>query len=246
MRLEYNKRQFPLMAEMPVHIDKEFALKWLEECGQPWEDPYTSQPGLSSVNGEVAEKSYGAVEHLCLTGPDKHNKAKNGGHLRVGDEIGEMTSEGRREFTQKSWKTISARDKLRGRAGHLMNEYNWGDPYDFYKGSELQKHLTEAFKAPIIRVRYAKMIPGAVIPPHIDYNTTYAVRFIIPLKGTKGVRNVFWKGSEEFEYSMEPGKCYFLNIGFKHAVYHEGKEERVYLIGSLGGQQDIEAIRFDK
>ena len=45
---------------------------------------------------------------------------------------------------------------------------------------------------------------------------------------------------------MEPGKCYFLNIGFKHAVYHEGNEDRIYLIGSLGGQQDIEPLRIDK
>ena len=39
MRLELNKRQFPLMAEMPVHVDKDLCLRWLDECKEPWEDP---------------------------------------------------------------------------------------------------------------------------------------------------------------------------------------------------------------
>lgn len=226
--LDYKKYSFPLLAEMPVKPDMDIIKRFLERDDLVWEDPFTSQPGISMVNGEVAETTYETIDHLCLTGP-----------LDNDDQVGILNPEQRRDLSNKYWKDVSAKDKIKGDAGYLMNEYNWKHPLPFYKGTELHNHLTNLFEAPIIRVRYSKMKPGAFIPPHIDYNTTYAVRFIIPIEGSEGVVDRFWCRGEEFDFEMENGKCYFLNIGFKHAVFHNGPKTRVYLIGSLGGQEDI-------
>lgn len=228
MSLNYKKFNFPLVAEMPVKPDMEIIKSFLDTPGLEWEDPFTSQPGISMVNGEVAETTYETIEHLCLTGP-----------LDNEDIVGILSPEERRKLSNDYWKEVPVKSKIEGTAGHLMNEYNWKHPLPFYKDTALHKHLTDLFKAPIIRVRYSKMKPGAVIPPHIDYNTTYAVRFIIPIDGNEGVVDRFWCKNESQDFEMENGKCYFLNIGYKHAVYHNGPKTRVYLIGSLGGQEDI-------
>lgn len=241
--LENKKYSYPCVGELPKKPDMDLIKGFLDQPGLVWEDPFVSQPGISMVNGEVAETTLKTIEHLCLTGPSKHDNAKTGQAYR----LEEMSGEERRELSNKEWKNISVKDKLKGRAGHLMNEYNWGDPYDFYKDSELHKYITEFFAPdPIIRIRFSRMKPGAHIPPHVDYNTTYAVRFIIPISGNEGVINRFWYRGEEKDFFLENGKAYFLNIGFKHAVYHNGDKERLYLIGTLGGQSSIEPIKIDK
>lgn len=234
--LEHNKYKFPLCAEIPDRKPDMSIIKgFLEKPDLVWEDPFTSQPGISMVNGEVAETTFKTIQHLCLTGPSKHDSAKNGSGYRLQD----MSTEERRDLSNKEWKKVSPKDKLKGRAGHLLNEYNWGDPYSFYKDSELYQYMSTFFKAPIIRIRYSRMAPGAHIPPHLDYNTTYAIRFIIPIEGNEGVTNRFWFKGKEYDYYLENEKCYFLNIGHKHAVYHNGDKTRVYLIGTLGGQEDV-------
>ena len=42
---------------------------------------------------------------------------------------------------------------------------------------------------------------------------------------------------------MNMKTCYFLNIVYKHAVYHKGNDIRHYLMGSVAGQRDFECIR---
>ena len=125
-----------------------------------------------------------------------------------------------------------------------MDEHNWDEPVDFYKGTKLQKHLNSAFQDKLIRVRYSRMFPGGVVPKHIDYNTTYAMRFIIPISGNKGVTNTFWYNGEEIKVEMKEKRCYFLNIGYPHMVEHNGMGIRHYLMGSVAGQGDFECIRF--
>jgi hypothetical protein len=124
-----------------------------------------------------------------------------------------------------------------------MDEHNWDEPVDFYKDSTLQQHLNGAFQDKLIRVRFSRMRPGGQVPPHIDYNTTYAMRVIIPLGGCDGVENHFWVNGEHKVVELKAKRCYFLNIGYKHAVYHKGNDLRHYLIASIDGQKDFECIR---
>lgn len=247
-KLEYNKRNFPLCAEMPdKNPDMDLISSFLERHPDKWLDTFAAHPGITIATPEVAKDTFVGIDHLALTGPSKHDGRQTGEAYRIDSpDLVPEGSEERAAYTEQMSKVVTAKAKLQGRAGHLLNEYNWGEPADFYKDSDLQKHLTELFKAPIIRVKYSKMSPGSVINPHIDYNTTYAVRFIIPIDGNEGVENVFYDKGEKHVYNLEHGKVYFLNIGYKHAVFHNGPNVRRYLIGSLGGQQDILGLRIDK
>jgi hypothetical protein len=240
--LTHKKYNYPLCAEIPqLKPDMELIKRFMLEHDNMWLDNFTAHPGITLSNAQVAVDTFHLIDHIALTGPTE----------ATGDGIDNIAAvpedaEGRARHTEALGNVIRTKDKLSGKAGHLLNEYNWNKPADFYKDSYLQKHITDLFEAPVIRVRYSKMQPGAQITPHIDYNTTYAVRFIIPIDGNEGVENKFWNRTEENTYNLEHGKVYFLNIGYKHAVYHNGSKERRYLIGSLGGQQDIESIRNDK
>ena len=242
--LVHKKREFPYCAPMSLEPDMELIKSSMDSLADQWQDNFAAHPGICMTNGYVAEETYQKIDHIALTGPSKHDGALTGQAYRM-EDIPDA-SEDRRKLCETETPKLSAKDKLRGRAGHLLNEHNWGEPREFYKDTKLHKHITELFKAPVIRIRYSAMVPGATISPHIDYNTTYAVRFIIPIDGNEGVDNVFYDKGEEHVYNLEHGKCYFLNIGYKHAVYHRGDKVRRYLIGSLGGQQDILDLVLDK
>lgn len=221
--LEHKKHEYPAIAQLPIQPNLNLIRSFLEEHQDKWQDNYAAHEGLCVSNGKLADTSYGYVDHITLTAPNF-----------LAEEAP----------TTNMFENFSARNKIRKENIHpYMDEYNWSTPLDFYKDSYLHKHLNSLFKSPIIRVRISRSQPGFELPPHIDYNTTYAVRFIIPIKGNKGVINKFWYKGEEIEYEMEEGKAYFLNVGYKHAVYHNGNEPRYYLLGTLGGQEDIECLR---
>ena len=76
-----------------------------------------------------------------------------------------------------------------------------------------------------------------------NYDTTYAVRIIVPISGTNGVTNVFWPKNQRQELNMiADGSAYFLNVGYKHSVEHNGSEDRVALMFSLPTQEDIQDL----
>jgi len=243
-KLKYKKFDYPLCAEIPqLKPDMELITRFMNENNDLWLDNFTAHPGITLSNAQVAVDTFHLIDHIALTGPTQPQVINS--QLDSLSDIPE-DAEARSKLTSDLGNVIKTKDKLSGKAGHLLNEYNWGEPAEFYNNSELHNHITDLFEAPVIRVRYSKMQPGAQITPHIDYNTTYAIRFIIPIDGNEGVENKFWLKGEEKTFNLEHGKVYFLNIGYTHAVYHKGSSERRYLIGSLGGQQDIESIRYDK
>lgn len=224
--LEHRKHAYPVISELPIKPDMLLLKGFLEQHQDKWQDNYTAHEGICVNNGKVADATYNHLTHYHLTGPDF-----SAGEAPTTDL-----------FDNYSPKNKILKDEIHP----YMNEYNWATPKPFYEGTQLQKHLTSLFKAPIIRLRMSRMIPGAVVPPHIDYNTTYAVRFIIPISGNTGVVNRFWCKGEEFDFEMQEGKAYFLNVGYKHAVYHNGNDVRYYLLGTLGGQEDIECLRTNR
>ena len=71
-------------------------------------------------------------------------------------------------------------------------------------------------------------------------------RIVVPISGTANVTNAFWPRNQREEYNLEAdGSAYFLNIGYKHAVEHNGTEDRIALLFTLKSQEDVEdhAIR---
>jgi len=216
--LKYNKRNYPAISELPLELDYDIIDKFLQANQDKWQDNITAHKGLAVASNNIANDTYKHVEHFHLT-------------------------ECRKEEELESAEEYSTKDKLRRNIPFSMDEHNWDQPVDFYEGSELQKHLNEKFQDKLIRVRFSKMYPGGEVPPHIDYNTTYAMRFIIPLSGNKGVENHFWVNGEHIKVEMKEKRVYHLNIGYKHAVYHNGDNTRYYLMGSIAGQRDFECIR---
>lgn len=224
--LDNKKYQYPAVAKLPLNPNLLLMKGFLERNQDKWGSPYDQMPGLCLSEGDLAKSTYGQVEHICLTGPNQ-----------------KLDTENSQQYCETNHHKFSAKDKIRGRVDPLMDEYSWQHPLDFYDNTELQTHINSLFEAPVIRVKYSRLLPGKEIPPHIDYNTTYAVRFVIPLSGTDGVVNRFWYKGEVIEKNLKPGYVYFLNIGYKHQVIHNGTEPREIILGSLGGQQDIECIK---
>ena len=216
--LKYNKRNYPAIAPIDVNLDYNLIEDFLWEHYDKWQDNNTSHKGLAVASNNIANDTYKHVQHFHLTECKKE------------EELGDAAQ-------------YSTKDKLRRNIPFTMDEHNWDEPVSFYNGTTLQKHLNEAFQVKLIRVRFSRMFPNGFVPPHIDYNTTYAMRFIIPISGNNGVENHFWYNGEHKVVEMEEKKCYFLNIGYKHAVYHKGQGIRHYLMGSIAGQRDFECIR---
>lgn len=224
--LSNRKYQYPACAKLPKTPNLLLMLGFLERNEHRWGNPYEMLEGGCLAQGDLADATYGHVEHIPLTIPSKS-----------------LIVDNPRDHCETTHKNYSVKDKLRGNVDPWMDEYSWNKPQDFYDKTELQDHLESLFEAPLIRVKYSRLLPGKEIYPHVDYNTTYAVRFVIPLSGTDGVVNRFWYKGEILEYNLTPGNVYFLNIGYKHQVVHNGKKPRNIILGSLGGQQDIECIK---
>ena len=217
--LKYNKRHYPAIAELDIDLDYDLIENFLKLNYHRWQDNMTAHKGLAVASNHIAKDTYNAVQHFHLT-------------------------ECRKQESLETAQAYSTKDKLSRKIPYSMDEHNWDEPVDFYNGTELQKHLNTAFQDKLIRVRFSRMFPGGVVPKHIDYNTTYAMRFIIPISGNKGVTNTFWYNGEEIKVEMKEKKCYFLNIGYPHMVEHQGMGIRHYLMGSVAGQRDFECIRF--
>ena len=81
--------------------------------------------------------------------------------------------------------TASIKERLKRREEHLYNV-----PTENYTGSYFEKIVTQC-KAPASRIRITKLAPGKMIPWHVDYDVSYAVRCICPVYGGKNVINLF-------------------------------------------------------
>jgi hypothetical protein len=132
--------------------------------------------------------------------------------------------------------TADIKERLRRREEHLYNV-----PTDDFKGSYFEEIVSQ-FKAPTSRVRITKLAPGKIIPFHVDYDVSYAVRCILPIYGGKNVVNMFKRNGELEAYNLEDGNAYFLNIGFPHAVVNMSDKPRIAFMFSLDGQQDLDHV----
>ena len=219
--LKYNKRNYPAIAELDIELDYDLIENFMLDNYDRWQDNMTAHKGLAIASNQIADQTYNAVQHFHLTECNKNEPLETA-------------------------QAYSTKDKLKRKIPYSMDEHNWDEPVDFYKGTELQSHLNSAFQGKLIRVRYSRMFPGGVVPKHIDYNTTYAMRFIIPISGNQGVTNTFWYNGDEIKVEMKCKRCYFLNIGYPHMVEHQGMGIRHYLMGSIAGQRDFECIRLSQ
>ena len=102
--------------------------------------------------------------------------------------------------------------------------------------------IVSQFKAPAMRVRITKLAPQKEITFHIDYDPSYATRIIVPIYTNNNVVNLFKVRKNIEEYILEAGKAYFINGGFAHAVKNNSNSNRISLMFSLDGQNDLEIV----
>lgn len=132
--------------------------------------------------------------------------------------------------------TTSIKERLRRREEHLYNV-----PTKEYSGSYFEEIITQ-MKSPASRIRITKLAPGKVIPFHVDYDVSYAVRCICPIYSDKQVINLFRRDGKLEAYNLENGNAYFLNIGYPHAVVNMSNKPRIALMFSLDGTDDLETM----
>ena len=127
----------------------------------------------------------------------------------------------------------SIKERLRRREEHLYNV-----PTPEYTGSYFEQIVTQ-LKATASRVRITKLAPGKMIPFHVDYDVSYAVRCICPIYGGENVVNLFKRDDKLEAYNLQDGHAYFLNIAYPHAVANMSDQPRIALMFSLDGHEDL-------
>ena len=132
--------------------------------------------------------------------------------------------------------TSSIKERLKRREEHLYNV-----PTEDYTDSIFEEIVTQC-KAPASRIRITKLAAGKIIPFHVDYDVSYAVRCICPIYGGENVVNLFKRNNKIEAYNLEDGNAYFLNIGYPHAVVNMSNKPRIALMFSLDGTDDLEHI----
>jgi hypothetical protein len=122
----------------------------------------------------------------------------------------------------------------------IHNEATFVHKTDTYKRyATVFDKLLAKFKGVPTRIRLVKLEAGHSITPHIDYDPSYAVRIIIPVFAEPECVNLFWVKNKLESATLIPGKAYFLNTGYKHAVMNFSKYDRYTFMISINGIEDI-------
>jgi len=128
-------------------------------------------------------------------------------------------------------------------AGHRdvkYDERNYTTLIECLRGTYIEE-VMKMFKSKPTRARFIIKKPGAHILPHMDYDTTYSVRYFIPLKTNEWSFTAVKRKNEEPELlSMKAdGSVYFVNQGWTHSAWNFGKEDCIRLIVAVNGQEDL-------
>lgn len=124
--------------------------------------------------------------------------------------------------------------------GDAFDEQSYGILLDEYRGTYIEE-VIQTFQSQATRVRLIVKKPGAYILPHIDYDTTYSMRYYIPLLTNPWAFTfVKPKNGEIEQHNLKAdGSAYFVNPGFEHAAINLGSTDDIRLILSVNGQKDI-------
>jgi hypothetical protein len=132
------------------------------------------------------------------------------------------------------------------RSTAIQDETLYGNLRSVMEVAPYTSKMLESFPDPLARVRYAKIKPNFAIKPHIDYNTTYGMRYHIALhtndKCKVGFRRNKTQDFEEFHIPAD-GHLYYFNQGFEHFANNYSDEERIHIVIGLGGQQLMEPYK---
>ena len=102
---------------------------------------------------------------------------------------------------------------------------SWRD----FKEASIVKSIIGKISKRAFRVRFSILEPGDEFSWHIDTNTSVACRFIIILNDHDSFFEIDTRG-EIHSVPLEVGHIYFVNTGWKHRVFNNGKSPRKALL----------------
>jgi hypothetical protein len=142
-----------------------------------------------------------------------------------------------------SHKTIFSRTKRLN--PNSSNYHPAADELLYNKRNEYVKGPLEAildmFGPEVKRVRFAVVMPGFSIKPHIDYDPSYITRIHYPLITNDKAHIGFIKKNQEERYHIKAdGHFYFLNTGVKHWAENFGNNPRLHLIIDIHNQDCLQ------
>ena len=147
---------------------------------------------------------------------------------------------GQYNHTHSTW--FKLRNSTRRALNPEHHEYNYHEPTAEFRGTYFEQVVNQ-FRSPAIRVRLVKVYPPQLLPQHVDFDTTYGIRVIIPIFADESARNYVWQQGQERAYHLRAdGSAYFLNIGRPHAVTTTGTAPRIVMFLTLTNQQDLAEI----
>lgn len=134
-----------------------------------------------------------------------------------------------------------------GNIGESKKDPRWDERkyakiVDWAKGTYIEEVL-KTFKGQVSRCNIRVMDAGGAITEHMDYDTTYSMRYHIPLvTNDKAYFTTRRRKTDDPEiFRMEAdGGTYFLNQGILHAAFNDGDTPRIHLVICVNGQEDLE------
>tara|TARA_B100000959_G_C14962915_1_gene616543 strand:- start:707 stop:1312 length:606 start_codon:yes stop_codon:yes gene_type:complete len=120
------------------------------------------------------------------------------------------------------------------------DERNYTTLIDLLKGTYVEEVLN-MFKSPTTRARFIIKKPGSHILPHMDYDTSYSVRYFIPIQTNEWSFTAVKRKNEspEIKHLQADGSVWFVNQGFYHSAWNFGKTDCMRLIVAVNGQDDL-------
>lgn len=196
---------------------------------------YESNKEFCANNHHLANQVYSHFEQISLT------EFQSDATIPTAKECESLAADPTGGSATRS-RLESYRLKLKGNVKPELIERNYTKPTDLYSGSYFQECANRFLSKPT-RVRLVRLNPGQVLPAHIDYDPSYAVRVLVPIVTNDRCINMVWrKGVPESYYIPADGRPYFLNVGFAHGVANFGEKPRYTLMISLDGQEDIQSL----
>ena len=235
--MEKLKHKLPLYSVIEhLNIDSATLLqlaKCIEELDPDFKSVLEINKGLCGIHHELASGVYDNFYQISLTDSVVENK-----DITL-EECGLVHNE-----LHSSSKTQNIRRKqLTSVSSGVMDESTYTKKTEVYeKYNALFDTVLSKFKGQTTRIRLVKLAAGSNVPPHIDYDPSYAVRFILPVISDQECINVFWAKNKIEVISLQSGKAYFLNTAYKHAVLNFGKNHRYTFMVSVKGIEDIEHL----
>jgi hypothetical protein len=189
---------------------------------------------LCGIHHDLASRVYDNFFQISLTDSTAENNTTTLEECEVVDD--DITSRG-------LIKSYRKRIELTTDSSSPMNESTYTTKTKIYdKYAEIFDSIFSKIKGKSTRARLVKLSSGSNVTPHIDYDPSYAVRIIIPIIADNECLNVFWVKNNIETVAFAPGKAYFLNTGYKHAVMNFSKHDRYTLLISINGTQDIDHL----